>query len=73
MNLYNELLNLLPQDPLLVGEAVISHADGTTTVELPGGGQVRVRGSAAAGQRVFIRSGQLQGDAPDLPYAEIEE
>jgi len=73
MNLYTQLLSLLPQDPLLVGEAVVSHADGTTTVELPGGGQLRVRGISAAGQPVFIQSGQIQGNAPDLPFATIEE
>jgi hypothetical protein len=72
LNLYRELLNLLPADPLLSGEVTVQHADGTVTVELPGGGTARARGVAAAGDRVFVRGGLVEGLAPDLPFAEIE-
>ena len=72
LNLYRELLNLLPGDPLVSGEVTVQHADGTVTVELPGGGEVRARGVFAAGDRVFVRAGVVEGLAPDLPFAEIE-
>ena len=72
LNVYRELLNLLPGDPLLTGEVTVSHADGTVTVELPGGGTVRARGVFAAGDHVFVRAGVVESLAPDLPFAEIE-
>lgn len=63
---------LLPADPLLLGEATIVHADGTVTVTLLGGGTVRVRGTATQGGQVYVRSGQIQGEAPDLVGYDVE-
>ena len=71
-NIYRELLGLLPSDPLLVGTVTTSHADGTVTLELPGGGPLRVRGIAATGDRVFVRGGVVEGEAPALAFVEIE-
>jgi len=74
MNVYRALLQLLPQDPLRVGNVTAVHsADGTVTVELPGGGTERVRGTAAVDDRVFIRSGAVDGPAPELAVLMIEE
>lgn len=70
-NLYTQLLDLLPGSPLEVGE-VISSADGMTRVELPGGGQVVVRGTATAGTQVFIKDGAIQGAAPALAVVLFE-
>ena len=42
------------------------------TVQLPGGGTVRARGSAAVGDRVFVRDGVLEAVAPNLPLEIIE-
>lgn len=60
-------------DPLLVGE-VISHDGGdTSTVELPGGGRLRVRGqSVAIGSNAFVRSGRIEGGAPGLAAVTID-
>ncbi len=66
-NLYLEFLSLLPARPLLVGD--VSATDGDIAlVDLPGGGQLQARGSATIGQRVFVRDGQIEGEAPTLTY-----
>lgn len=71
MNPYRKLKNLLPDPPLLVG-TVIAYANGTATVELPGGGTVKARGEAAVSDKVFVRDGAIQGPAPSLPVEIIE-
>ena len=63
---------LLPEAPLLLGEVQAIHADGTRTVALIGGGRQRVRGDGAVGTAVWIRSGQIEGSAPDLPRFDVE-
>lgn len=71
-NIYRALLDLLPQDPLLVGTVAAVHTDGTATVQYPGGGTQRVRGDAEAGARVFVQGGLITGPAPDLTTITIE-
>lgn len=71
MNPYKMLRDLLPDPALEVGE-VIAFADGTATIELPGGGTVQGRGSATVGQRVFVRDGVIEGEAPALTTVLIE-
>ena len=39
---------------------------GVVTVALPGGGLIRPRGSAAIGQKVFVRDDVIEGGAPSL-------
>lgn len=70
-NIYRTFLGLLPARPLQVG-TVLSVAGELTTVELPGGGVLRVRGAATVGQRVFVRDGVIEGAAPSLPIEIIE-
>lgn len=70
-NLFKAFLDLLPDRPLLVG-TVLSVANSIARVELPGGGMVQARGQATAGQRVFVRDGQIEGLAPGLPVEIIE-
>ncbi len=36
------------------------------------GGQIRVRGSASIGEKVYVRGGVIEGVAADLPGVEIE-
>ena len=45
---------------------------GVVTVQLPGGGTVKARGSASMGARVFVRDGVIESDAPSLPIELIE-
>jgi len=71
-NVYRALLELLPQDPLQVGTVTAINADDTRTVQLPGGGEIRARGDAALGSRVFVRGGLIEGPAPALTVLTID-
>lgn len=70
-NLYREFLRLIPDAPLLVGTVVAVGAGGCE-VQLPGGGTVFARGAAALAQKVFVRDGAIEGEAPDLSVELIE-
>jgi hypothetical protein len=53
---------------------VIDRQGSNYTVTMQGGGNTVVQSSAAyeLQSKVFIRDGQILGQAPDLPFAEIE-
>lgn len=70
-NPYKALLNLLPGRPLQVG-VVSSVTGGVATIALPGGATVQARGDASVGERVFVRDGAIEGQAPNLPVETIE-
>ena len=70
-NLYAEFRRLIPNAPLQVGEVVATFTGGAT-VALQGGGTLRVRGSAAVGDLVFVRDAVIEDQAPDLTLVEIE-
>lgn len=65
-NLYQQLRELLAPGRLQIGE-VVAYADGVATINLPGAGQIRARGEATVGGKVFVQDGVIQGPAPDLP------
>lgn len=70
-NLFKLFKQILPGTPLLVGDVLA--ADGEVlTVELLGGGIMRARGKGGVGQRVFVRDGAVEGQAPSLPLVEVE-
>lgn len=72
-NLWKQFSALLPSDPLLIATVQAHNSDGTSTVTYPGGGTAVVRGqSVAVGSKAFIRSNQVQGQAPDLTMIELE-
>lgn len=73
-NLYRALRELLPEAPLLVATVIsVNAAEGTSTVEYPGGGRQRVRGtSAIAASQVFVRNGIIENAAPALTALTIE-
>lgn len=74
-NLWRRFADLLPTDPTLLATVVTLHTDGTVSVELLGGGFLRVRGGSiecAEGDRVFVRAGVIEGVAPALPQVMIE-
>lgn len=70
-NPLKRLQNLLPEQPLQVG-TVVSVAAGAATITLPSGAVIQARGTAAAGQKVFVRNGLIEGQAPNLDYVEVE-
>jgi hypothetical protein len=72
INPFVELLSLLPQTPLLVGQ-VVSVGAGVVTVQYPGGGQQVARGTGyAVDDKVFVRGGAIEGAAPSLTAITIE-
>lgn len=74
-NLYKRLLSLLPDDPVQSGTVAAAYADGTALVTLDGGGgQLRVRNplGRAVAAKVYVKVGEITGDAPVLPYVLIE-
>jgi len=72
-NVYRALLDLLPAPALLIGEVLAVHADNTSTVELPDGTQLRVRGGiVAVGQPAFVHHGVIEGLAPAMVATVIE-
>jgi hypothetical protein len=70
-NLYEQFRRLVPDPPLQAG-TVIEAGSGVVTVRLPGGGLLKARGSASAGQQVFVRDDAIEGVAPSLPMEVIE-
>ena len=53
---------------------VIDRTGSNYTVTMQGGGNTIVQSDAAYAlqSKVFIRNGEIVGQAPDLPYTEIE-
>lgn len=70
-NLFRQLIDLIPDPALQVGE-VTSFLDGICTITLPGGGTLTARGEATIGQQVFVRGGVVEGPAPELSVELIE-
>ncbi len=49
------------------------NSDGTSLVQLPGGGIIRARGQGVAvGGKAFVQGGEIRGDAPDLTDVTVE-
>lgn len=70
-NLYKEFLALIPDPALQVG-TVQAISQGIVTLVMPGGALLKARGDATLGQRVFVRGGVIEGQAPNLPDELIE-
>jgi len=70
-NLYEQFRQLLPDPPLQAG-VVAEVGSGVVTVQLPGGGVIRARGTAEVGQRVFVRDDVVEAVAPSLTLEIIE-
>ena len=70
-NLYDQFRQLIPDAPLQAG-SVVNVGSGVVSVALPGGGLIRARGSAATGQKVFVRDDAIEGIAPSLTLEIIE-
>jgi hypothetical protein len=66
-NSYRRLLQLVPQDPLILAQIAAVHGDGTLTCTTATAGSLRVRGAGSVGDWVWIRSGRVESAAPDLP------
>lgn len=63
-NIYVQIKALLGPGRLEIGK-VLSAANGTAVIELPGGGVIRARGAATVNTRVYVQDGVIQGQAPN--------
>ena len=70
-NIYQRLANLNPKPQRSVA-TVISVTNGTTTVQHVDGSYQTVLGDSVASGKVYIVDGQIQGQAADLTYVELE-
>ena len=70
-NPYRVFMDQLPARPLQVGTVAAVDGD-VATITMPGGGTLQARGQATVGQRVFVRDGVIEGEAPTLTYVEGE-
>ena len=69
-NAWVAFAEILPKDPMLV--ATLSSTDGVTSLMLMlDGGIVRVRGTGTAGDKYYIRSGEISGEAPNQTLSNI--
>jgi len=72
-NPWNRLRDTLPEAPRQVGTVIALNGDGTSNVELVGGGTVRVIGSLfGTGEAVFVKGGRIESAAPSLNIQLIE-
>ena len=62
--------DLLPKDPLLVG-TVVSTTGTTSVMTLIDGGIINVRGTGTVASKYYIRSGVIQGEAPNMVQNEV--
>lgn len=66
-NLFAQFTKLIPIEPILIGTVTAHYADGTSTITLPGGGVIRVRGVVVGvGLKAFVKAGEVVGEAPNL-------
>lgn len=72
LNPYAVLLDLLPKRPRNVGVVEYVAGDVATIILEGGGGVVHALGKTEAGKRVYVRDGQIEGEAPNLTYVEGE-
>jgi hypothetical protein len=74
MNLYRRLLEIIPGKPLLVGMVVSQNDNGTSNVQLAGGGIVVARNGAdiAINSYAYVRDGVIEGEAPSQFTTTIE-
>ncbi|MGR3970081.1 hypothetical protein [Shewanella sp. 1180_01] len=70
-NIYQRLANLNPKPQRSVA-TVISVTNGTTTVQHVDGSYQTVLGDSVASGKVYIVDGQIQGQAADLTYVELD-
>lgn len=69
-NAYSKLLNLLPAQPLLVGQLVTSYDD-MSILTLLDGGVITARGTGTTGLNYYVRNGLIESVAPNLTLSEV--
>ena len=70
-NIFRQFIDLIPSPALQAG-TVTQVSNGVALVQLPDGGLLAARGTAAVGDKVFVRNGLVEGNAPALTIEVIE-
>ena len=72
-NVWTKFRDLLPSRAQLTGNVLMVHADGTSTIELPDGSNLRVTGDfVAVDAWVLVEGNRIIGEVPALPTYEAE-
>jgi hypothetical protein len=72
-NLWSRFEKMLPNDTTQVVTVLAVNSDGTSRVGTMGGGEMIVLGtSVVAGNKAFVKAGEITGPAPNLTSLEIE-
>lgn len=71
-NPWKNFRNLVPQDRPGVGEIVAVNGDGTSQVQLVGGGIITAIGSGTVGQDVFLTGNRIDGNAPTVALVTVD-
>ncbi|WP_462165202.1 hypothetical protein [Pseudoalteromonas xiamenensis] len=71
-NTLNRLGSVLSGTKRSIVKVLTVNNDGTTTVEHSDGTTSRVLGGSVQSGSVYIENDRITGQAPDLPYSEIE-
>ncbi len=67
-NVWTKFRDLLPSRAQLTGRVLTVHSDGTSTVELPDGSNLRVTGdSVAVDGWALVEGNRIIGEVPNLP------
>ena len=70
-NIYQRFTALNPKQQRAIA-TVVSVTNGTTTVQHSNGEYQTVLGDSVSSGKVYIVDGRVEGQAADLPFAEIE-
>lgn len=62
---------LQPKRLRLVGEVIFMEGS-VATIELASGARIQAIGAATVADRVYVRDGLIEGEAPDLTYVTAE-
>jgi len=67
-NIWKQFERLTEKGPMVIVE-VISHDNGSSTVENTTGHQfIAIGTSVAVGDKAYVKDGEIVGTAPDLPH-----
>ena len=74
VNPWKRFISLLPSGSRVVGTVTyVNTTSGISTVRLRNGSDITAFGvSVAAGNKCFVKDGQVVGPAPDLPQFDVE-
>lgn len=68
MNIWSKFRALIPDTPLQLAVITTDHLNGSYTVTLTGGGNLKVLGTGfSVGDKVFVRGTLIESTAPTLP------